>query len=57
MRIPPRIHAHHSQIHSKWQDPKESDLEWAIKQAHARFCPVGAMLGKAVELDYKWEVV
>jgi putative redox protein len=35
---------------------KENDVEWAIKQAHARFCPVGAMLGKAVELDYKWEV-
>ncbi|MGI5846283.1 MAG: OsmC family protein [Alphaproteobacteria bacterium] len=35
---------------------KENDVEWAIKQAHARFCPVGAMLGKAVELDYEWEV-
>lgn len=35
---------------------KESDVEWAIKQAHARFCPVGAMLGKAVEIDYEWEV-
>lgn len=36
---------------------KENDVEWAIKQAHARFCPVGAMLGKAVELDYEWEVL
>lgn len=35
----------------------ENDVEWAIKQAHARFCPVGAMLGKAVELDYEWDVL
>lgn len=35
---------------------KENDVEWAIKKAHTRFCPVGAMLGKAVELDYEWEV-
>jgi putative redox protein len=39
------------------EDIKENDVEWAIEKAHARFCPVGAMLGKAVELDYEWKVL
>ena len=35
---------------------KEADVGWAVTQARARFCPVGAMLDKAVEIDYVWEV-
>ena len=53
----PRVFTHiTAKFVVRGEDIKESDVEWAIKQAHARFCPVGAMLGKAVELDYEWEV-
>lgn len=53
----PRVFTHiTAKFIVRGKDLKENDVEWAIKQAHARFCPVGAMLGKAVELDYEWEV-
>lgn len=41
-------------VHGK--DLKEEDVEWAISRAHEKYCPVGAMLGKVIELDYKWEI-
>ena len=53
----PRVFTHiTAKFMVRGKDLQASDVEWAINQAHARFCPVGAMLGKAVELDYKWEV-
>jgi putative redox protein len=53
----PRVFTHiTAKFIVRGEELKENDVEWAVKQAHARFCPVGAMLGKAVELDYKWEV-
>ena len=54
----PRVFTHiTAKFMVRGEDLEESDVEWAIKQAHARFCPVGAMLGKAVELDYEWKLL
>ncbi len=35
---------------------KEADVKWAVETARDRFCPVGAMLSKAAQIEYAWEV-
>lgn len=36
---------------------RDSDVEWAVKLAHEKYCQVGVMLEKAVPIDLKWEIL
>ena len=36
---------------------RDSDVEWAVNQAHEKYCQVGVMLEKAAPIDVKWEIV
>ncbi|MCD6574612.1 OsmC family protein [Candidatus Aerophobetes bacterium] len=39
------------------KDLKEEDIKWAVERSYEKYCPVGAMLAEAVDINYSWEIV